>query len=869
MKAIQIIFYTLVFSLILYGNEVELQKPIKMCVDPDWEPYEKINENKHHEGIAADLIRLVSNRSGIPIELLVTKDWDESLEASKSGKCEIMSFLNQTPKREEWLIFTEPIFYDQNVIITHETHPFISDIGALTNETVVLPSGTSIEEKLRKDFPNVIIITVKDEKECFDMVSNKKADMTIRSLTAGGYAIKQNGYFNLKIAGQINGYQNELKIGVLKSKISLRDTLNKAVQSITPQEREQIVNKYISIKIEQGMNYKLIFEIVLGALFLLILFGYWNRRLSSLNKELSEAKLKADLATQSKSDFLANMSHEIRTPMNGIIGMAHLALHTEDNTKQKKYLNQIDESAKILLGIINDILDFSKIEANKLEVENINFDMKKIIANVKNLLEDKAYEKGLQFTIIYDEDESFYLGDPLRIGQVLINLMTNAIKFTSDGFVELKIQKVDSNKLKFIISDSGVGIEKNNINKLFSSFTQEDSSTTRKFGGTGLGLTISKQLVELMGGEIFVTTKLGVGSEFSFILPLSKGVREEQIGSKQELEELQKELYQLSGSKILLVEDNSTNSEIVIGLLEDTNILIDVASNGLEAVQLFKHNRGEYELILMDIHMPIMDGFEATKIIKEIDNNIPIIALSANVMRSDIEKTLNGGMLEHLNKPIDVNKLYTILLKYIPKKIEKQTFNSQNESENQSKKEVYIPSFKNIDTKIGLTHMRLNKNLYLKTLQNFYKEFNNIELQEFDHNTLILKLHTIKGLSASIGAMKLFEIVNQFEFSSDKNVLFLVDKELKKVLVELEKLTKEERYNKIEKIKITKGTRNELFINLKDAILKRRPRNIEYIIGKIEVFELNDVDTIAFREIKKAVESYDYSKALSTIDIYQ
>jgi CheY-like chemotaxis protein len=271
----------------------------------------------------------------------------------------------------------------------------------------------------------------------------------------------------------------------------------------------------------------------------------------------------------------------------------------------------------------------------------------------------------------------------------------------------------------------------------------------------------------------------------------------------------------------------------------------------------------------MDIQMPIMDGFEATKIIKEIDNNIPIIALSANVMRSDIEKTLNGGMLEHLNKPIDVNKLYTILLKYIPKKIEKQTFNSQNESENQSKKEVYIPSFKNIDTKIGLTHMRLNKNLYLKTLQNFYKEFNNIELQEFDHNTLILKLHTIKGLSASIGAMKLFEIVNQFEFSSDKNVLFLVDKELKKVLVELEKLTKEERYNKIEKIKITKGTRNELFINLKDAILKRRPRNIEYIIGKIEVFELNDVDTIAFREIKKAVESYDYSKALSTIDIYQ
>jgi len=523
MKITQIILYSSLFFFTLYGNEISFQKPIKMCVDPDWEPYEKINEHKQHEGISSDLIHLVSSRSKTPIELFITKDWDESLEASKSGKCEIMSFLNKTPQREEWLIFTDPIFYDQNVIITHETHSFISDIGALSNETVVLPEGTSIEERLRKDYPNVTILIAKSEKECFDMVSNKKADMTIRSLTIAGYTIKKDGYFNLKIAGQINGYQNELRIGVLKENVALRDRLNTAVKTITPMEREQIVNKYISIKVEKGNDYKLLIEIMAGVLLVLLLIGYWNRRLSTLNKALTIAKLEAEEATKSKSDFLANMSHEIRTPMNGIIGMVHLALHSEDITKQKKYLKRIDESAKSLLGIINDILDYSKIGAKKLELEKIHFDMNDIITDVTNLLEQRALEKELDFRIVYDKEESLFIGDAFRIKQVLLNLVNNAIKFTNIGFVELRIEKIDSNRVQFKVTDSGIGIEKNNIDKLFFSFTQADSSTTRKFGGTGLGLSISKQLVELMDGEIFVESELGMGSTFSFIIPLEKG----------------------------------------------------------------------------------------------------------------------------------------------------------------------------------------------------------------------------------------------------------------------------------------------------------------------------------------------------------
>ena len=262
-------------------------KSIRMCVDPDWVPFERINGQGEHEGIAADLIQLVAQRVGLKIDLLPVTTWDESLAASKAGKCQIMSFLNQTPAREQWLSFTAPIFYDQNIIVTREEHPFIGDPKNLTDETVVLPRGTMVEERIRQDFPNLKVITTISEAEAITFVSERKADMTVRSLIVAAYAIKKEGLFNLKISGQIPEYVNKLRIGVLKSEPVLKDILDKGVQTITPQEREAIANKHVAIKVQQGLDYSLVWKIIVVGGIALLLVLSWNRKLNTLNKELA------------------------------------------------------------------------------------------------------------------------------------------------------------------------------------------------------------------------------------------------------------------------------------------------------------------------------------------------------------------------------------------------------------------------------------------------------------------------------------------------------------------------------------------------------------------------------------------------------
>ncbi len=258
-----------------------------MCVDPDWVPFERINAQGEHEGIAADLVQLVAQRIGLTIELLPVTSWDESLTASKAGRCQIISFLNQTTAREQWLSFTQPIFYDQNIIITREEHPFIGDPKSLFDETIVLPRGTMIEERIRQDFPSLKVITTGSEAEALSFVSERKADMTVRSLIVAASAIKKEGLFNLKISGQIPDYANKLRIGVLKSEPVLRDILDKGVKTITVQEREAITNKHVAINFQQGVDYSLDWKIIVVGSMALMLVLYWNRKLKALNRELA------------------------------------------------------------------------------------------------------------------------------------------------------------------------------------------------------------------------------------------------------------------------------------------------------------------------------------------------------------------------------------------------------------------------------------------------------------------------------------------------------------------------------------------------------------------------------------------------------
>ncbi|MFO7599903.1 MAG: transporter substrate-binding domain-containing protein [Candidatus Desulfacyla sp.] len=501
---------------------------LRLGYDPDWPPVEYVDKEGKLVGMSADFMAKLNAITGIDIKPTKPQGWQTTLDEMREGTIDILFSATRTPQREAFLRFSEPYLRFPMVIVTDQGAPYIGDMKDLRGKQIAVVNGYASHDILKDRHPELDLLLVDSVTTGLTEVTRRKAYAFIDSLAAISHVIGREGIAGVKVSGE-TPYSFEISVAVPREQPILAGIIQEALNRISEEERNAIFKRWVSVTYEGKFNYALLWKALIGAMLIFAAVLYWNRRLAreinlrkKIEGELVEAKEAAESANRVKSAFLASMSHELRTPLNSIIGFTGIILNELAgplNLEQKKQLKMVKGSSHHLLNLINDVLDISKIEAGEVEITKEAFSMPQVIDQVVESLRPLAEQKGLSLFAQVDPDVGRVVSDERRIRQILINLANNAIKFTEKGGVRIACRRQDS-AIEVRVTDTGIGIRAEGMEKLFRPFQQLDMGTARRYEGTGLGLSVCKRILDLLGGRIWVESQFGEGSIFAFTLPL-------------------------------------------------------------------------------------------------------------------------------------------------------------------------------------------------------------------------------------------------------------------------------------------------------------------------------------------------------------
>jgi len=644
------------------------------------------------QGIAFDVLEEVETLTGLIFRRVNDPGtgMDEVAAMFERGQASMVAGVVRSESNEELFIWPSiPILTDYYVLISKDGYRRLS-VNAILHETVGLIRDTEHAKLFTKWFPDHLhTVTYDDADAAFAALESGEVSLVMSSLHLLHRLtnfLEQPGFK----ANIVFDYSYEYVFGFHPDEVILSAIIDKAlhhidVEGISAQWMRRTFDYRARLEREWYQALAIgVFFMSVAAIALIV--WYQNRRKAKsletlvakrtreLEEQIAERKAMEEAAlaaSRSKSVFLANMSHEIRTPMNSIIGFSELALDDDISVKTRDFLDKIKDNSEWLLQIINDILDISKIESGKMELENVPFDLHRIFTHCQTMITPKAMEKGISLYCYAEPSlNKKLIGDPIRLRQALINILSNAVKFTNIGTVKLSASVVGSTEdtltLLFEVKDSGIGMTRQQISRIFDMFVQGDAGTTRKYGGTGLGLAITKSIIEMMGGTLMVESTPGVGSKFSFRLTFNAVATSADVSDDEiVIHEFEKPTFD---GEVLICEDNAMNQEVICGHLARVGLKAVVADNGEIGVDMVerrvKNNQPPFDLIFMDIHMPIMDGLEAASKITELCPGAPIVAMTANIMSNDVEIYRQHGMPDYLGKPFTSRELWRCLMKY-------------------------------------------------------------------------------------------------------------------------------------------------------------------------------------------------------------